>query len=82
MPRPDPPPRRVRLFRSNGYQALRIPAEFELPGSEAVISRDGDRLIIEPVCKNGLAALLDSWEPLDEEFPDIDDPPPKPKDVF
>lgn len=82
MPPLDPAPRQVRLFRNNRNQAIRIPVEFELPGSEAIISRDGDRLIIEPVHKNRLAALLDSWEPLDEEFPEIDDPPPSPKDIF
>lgn len=82
MPQPIPTPRQVRLFRNNRNQAIRIPVEFELPGNEAIISRDGDRLIIEPVRKKGLAALLDSWEPLDEEFPEIDDPPPAPKNVF
>ena len=78
----DPAPRQVRLFRNNRNQAIRIPVEFELPGSEAIISRDGDRLIIEPVRKKGLAALLDSWEPLDEAFPEIGDPPLAPKDIF
>ena len=63
MPPSDPAPRRVRLFRNNRNQAVRIPVEFELPGSEAIISRDGERLIIEPVRKKGLTALLDSWEP-------------------
>jgi antitoxin VapB len=43
-----------------------------LPGSEAIISRDGDRLIIEPVRKTSLLELLASWEPLDEDFPDVD----------
>lgn len=82
MPPSDPAPRRVRLFRNNRNQAVRIPVEFELPGSEAIISRDGERLIIEPVRKKGLTALLDSWEPLDEEFPEIDDPPPAPRTIF
>ncbi len=82
MPTSNPAPRRVRLFRNNRNQAVRIPVEFELPGSEAIISRDGGRLIIEPVRNKGLAALLDSWEPLDEEFPEINDPPPAPWDVF
>ena len=82
MPQSDPAPRQVRLFRNNRNQAIRIPVEFELPGSEAIISREGDRLIIEPVRKRGLAALLDSWEPMDEEFPEIDDPKPAPKDIF
>jgi antitoxin VapB len=58
------------------------PVEFELPGSEAIISRDGDRLVIEPVRSKGLAALLDSWEPLTEEFPQIADPPPTPEGIF
>ena len=82
MPRSNPALHQVRLFRNNRNQAIRIPMEFELPGSEAIISSDGDRLIIEPVPMKGLAALLDSWEPLDEEFPKIDDPPWGPKGVF
>jgi antitoxin VapB len=79
---PAPASRRVRLFRNNRNQAIRIPVEFELPGTEAVISREGDRLVIEPVRRKGLAALLDSWEPMTEAFPEIADPPPAPKDVF
>jgi len=82
VPQSHPAPRQVRLFRNNRNQAIRIPVEFELPGNEAIISRDGDCLIIEPVRKKGLAALLDSWEPLDEEFPETDDPPPAPRDIF
>lgn len=56
--------------------------EAELPGSKAVISRDGDRPIIEPARKNGLTALLDRGKPLDEEFPEIADTPPTPKDIL
>ena len=82
VPQSIPAPRHVRLFRNNRNQAIRIPVEFELPGSEAIISRDGDRLIIEPVRTRGLAALLDSWEALTEEFPEVADPPPAPKDIF
>ncbi len=82
MPASGPAPRNVRLFRNNRNQAVRIPVEFELPGNEAIISRDGDRLIIEPVRKKGLAALLDSWEPLDEAFPEIEDAPPESRDIF
>ena len=82
MPQSHPAPRQVRLFRNNRNQAIRIPVEFELPGNEAIISRDGDRLIIEPMRREGLAALLDSWEPLDDDFPEIDDPPPAPENIF
>jgi antitoxin VapB len=34
--------------------------------------REGSRLVIEPVRKTGLPALLASLEPLDEDFPDFD----------
>ena len=83
MPQPAAPQRKeVRLFRNNRSQAVRIPAEFELPGESVFISRDGDRLIIEPIRKKGLLALLESWEPLDEALPEVEDMPPAPKDVF
>lgn len=70
MAQPDAAPRQVRLFRNNRNQAIRIPVEFELPGNEATIRREGERLIIEPVRPSGLLALLASWEPLDEALPD------------
>lgn len=71
--------RHVRLFRNGRNQAVRIPVEFELPGDEALMRRDGDRLVIEPLAKRGLSALLASLEPLDEAFPEIPDPPPAPE---
>jgi antitoxin VapB len=74
--------RRVRLFRNGRNQAVRIPVEFELPGNEAIVHRDGDRLVIEPLRKRGLVALLKSMKPLNEDFPDIADPAPRREDVF
>jgi antitoxin VapB len=75
-------PRHVRLFRNGRNQAVRIPVEFELPGDEAIMRRDGDRLVIEPVRKRGLLALLKTMEPFEEEFPEIDDPLPRPEKVL
>jgi antitoxin VapB len=74
--------RHVRLFRNGRNQAVRIPVEFELPGVEAIMHREGDRLVIEPVRKRGLVALLRSMTPLDEELPQIDDPVPAPERVL
>ncbi|MGA7809688.1 antitoxin [Bradyrhizobium sp.] len=71
--------RHVKLFRNGRNQAVRIPVEFELPGSEAIMRRDGDRLVIEPVRKRGLTALLETMKPLLDEFPEIDDPIPGPE---
>lgn len=64
--------RHVRLFKNGRNQALRIPREFELPGDEAVIHKEGDRLIIEPTKKKSLLKLLATWEPSDEGLPDVD----------
>jgi antitoxin VapB len=64
------------LFRKGRNQAVRIPVEFELPGNEAIMHRDGDRLVIEPLRKRGLIAMLKSMTPPDEEFPKVDDPVP------
>jgi antitoxin VapB len=69
--------RRVKLFRNGRNQAVSIPVEFELPGDEAIMHRDGDRLVIEPVRRRGLVALLKSMKPLDKSFPEIDDPVPE-----
>jgi antitoxin VapB len=58
--------RHVRLFRNGRNQALRILREFELEGNEAILRKEGGRLVIEPVRKGRLLALLASLEPLDE----------------
>jgi antitoxin VapB len=65
--------RRVRRFRNGRNQAVRIPVDFELSGHEAIMRREGDRLVIEPARKRGLLALLKTMKPLDEEFPEIAD---------
>ncbi len=64
--------RHVRFFRNGRNQALRIPREFELDAEEAIIRREGDHLVIEPVRKKGLLATLASLPALNDDFPDID----------
>ena len=64
--------RSVRLFRNGRNQALRIPREYELPGDEAIIHKEGTKLIIEPVTKPSLLAILATLEPLEEDFPEIE----------
>jgi antitoxin VapB len=69
--------RHVRLFKNGRNQALRIPRDFELPGDEAIIRREGNRLIVEPVARPSLLAVLATLEPLKEDFPEIEDLPPE-----
>ncbi len=62
----------VRLFRNGRNQAVRIPREFEFEADEAVMRRDGDRLILEPVPRPGLLAYLATLDPIEDPFPDVD----------
>lgn len=75
--------RPVKLFRNGANQAVRIPKEFELPGVDALIHREGNKLIIEPAsltpAKGTAAALMAALDematlgPCEDEFPDIGD---------
>jgi len=77
--------RKVRLFRNGRNQAVRIPREFELPGSKAIMRKIGDRLILEPEKKKPLLEVLAALSPLapDDEFPEVDEAlPPLDGDPF
>lgn len=71
----------VKLFKNGRNQAVRIPREFELPGTEAIMRKEGPRLVIEPAPKKSLLEILKSLEPIEDEFPDIDDLPPEEVDL-
>ncbi len=73
--------RHVKLFKNVRNQAVRIPREFELPGEDAVIHKEGQRLIIEPAPPQSLLGVLASLPTLDEEFPPIQDLPAEPVDL-
>lgn len=71
--------RHVRLFRNGRNQALRIPREFDLPGNDAIVRKEGDRLIIEP--SKSLLAVLASLQPMTDDFPAIDELPIEPVEL-
>jgi antitoxin VapB len=73
--------RYVKLFKNGRNQAVRIPRDFELPGEDAIIRKDGVRLIIEPAPPRSLLAVLATLPTLDEEFPPIEDRPAEPVDL-
>lgn len=65
------PPRDVRqakLFRNDLGQTVNIPLEFEFSCEHVLISKEGNRLIIEP----NLLAILRALSPLgpDDHFPE------------
>jgi len=73
--------RKVKLFKNGRNQAVRIPREFELPGEDALMRKEGDRLVIEPAPRKSLLEVLATFETLDEEFPEVEDLPPDPVDI-
>ena len=75
------PERHVKVFKNGRNKAVRIPREFEFPGAEAIMRKEGDRLVIEPVPTKSLLALLAKLAPLPEDFPPILDVPPDAVDL-
>jgi len=72
---PEAQERHVKLFRNGRNQAVRIPREFELPGDNAIIRREGRRLVIKAVQPRSLLAVLATLQPLEEDFPPIEELP-------
>lgn len=72
---------RVKLSRVGEGQIVQIPKELEIAADEVLLRKVGNRLVMEPVPRKSLIELLDSWEAIDEEFPEIDDPPPDPVEI-
>lgn len=68
--------RHVKLFKNGRNQAVRIPREFELPGEDATIRKEGDKLIIELAAPRSLLALLSTLPALEEDFAPFGDLPP------
>ncbi|HET7562440.1 MAG TPA: AbrB family transcriptional regulator [Rhodanobacteraceae bacterium] len=73
--------RHVRLFRNGSNQAVRIPRDMELDADEAVLHREGNRLVLEPIPPSPLLALLETLKPIDDEFPDVDAGLPRMDDI-
>ena len=73
--------RRVSLFRNGSNQAVRVPREFELPGKEAIMRSEDGRLVIEALPSDSFVEYLKRMEPVTEEWPEIDDPPPEPVEL-
>jgi antitoxin VapB len=76
--------RHVKLFRNGRSQAVRIPREFELPGTDVIIRKEGQRVVLEPAPTGPnarLLALLATLTPIDEEIGPIEDLPLRPVEL-
>ncbi len=75
------PGRPVKLFKDGRNRALRISRALKFPGEEAIVSKEGDRLSIEPAPAKSLLAVLKGLPTLDEDFPLTGDLAPDPADL-
>jgi len=64
---------RVSLLSNGDKQVLKIPHEFALSGTEVVLRKEGDRLIIEPIADKSLLSLLRTLPDISDNFPDVDE---------
>lgn len=67
--------RQIRLESDDTGQTIHLPADFALPGEEAFVRKEGDEVIIRPARKkmSNLLEWLQQQEPIEEEFPDVDE---------
>jgi antitoxin VapB len=59
----------IELSHDGDRQALTIPQEFTLSSDHVYLCKHGDRLVIEPVQRRSLLALLTTLPNIEEEFP-------------
>ena len=70
----------AKLFQHGGSQAVRLPKAFRFEGSEVVIERRGDEVVLKPKLKPKLETLSDVARymrekyPQGADFPDIERP--------
>jgi len=76
--------RQIPLESDSEGQTIHIPSDFALPGHLAFIRKEGDEVIIRPAEKKKMENLL-KWlqqqEPIEDEFPDVDEGMLPPRDV-
>ncbi|WP_373480259.1 antitoxin [Geminocystis sp.] len=63
----------VKLIQQGNIQTLTIPKELKITTSSVIIHQEDDKLIIEPLRQKSLLKVLSTLEPLEEDFPDIDE---------
>jgi antitoxin VapB len=74
---------RAKIFKNGRSQAVRLPKEFRMPGTEVLVHRVGEAVVLEPTRSQG--GWPDGyWKELErltrglDEFPLPADPVPRP----
>lgn len=59
--KPATPEIRAKLFTHGGSQAVRLPKAFRFEGTEVIIRKDGERVILEPVRSRKFPVTDEEW---------------------
>ena len=73
----------AKLFQHGGSQAVRLPKMFRFEGSEVLIEKHGDEVVLKPQVKPELKTLGDVARYMREKFPggtDFPNAPERPAD--
>lgn len=71
----------AKIFRHGGSQAVRLPKAFRFDGSEVLIEKHGDDVLLKPVPANKFRSFTDIARHLAQEFPEagaFPSPPSRP----
>lgn len=71
----------AKIFQHGGSQAVRLPKAFRFDGTEVLIERHGDEVVLKPVPAAKFRSFTEIARDLAEKFPDEGDfpePPPRP----
>ena len=74
----------AKLFKHGGSQAVRLPKAFRFPGTEVVVEKRGDEVVLRPMPRRKLRTLGDVaryMASLGADFPDREQPKGQARDL-
>lgn len=71
----------ARIFKHGGSQAVRLPRAFRFEGTEVLIEKHGDEVVLKPLPAAKFHSYTDIARHLAKKFPEggeFPEPPPRP----
>jgi antitoxin VapB len=70
----------AKIFQHGGSQAVRLPKAFRFDGTEVLIEKHGDEVVLKPMPEEKFRSFTEIARYLAEKFPggeDFPEPPPR-----
>lgn len=68
----------AKIFQHGGSQAVRLPRAFRFSGSEVLIEKHGDEVVLKPITPAKFKSFTEIARHLAENFPDQEEFPAPP----